>query len=541
VFFAGIEGVVMDADIDKLEHDVEYANSQIASLTDEIKDIDGCYHGNNAIELAYIDMNSTLVSSHLKNGEKGLVVSARPELVIKDSQGNVTINDDVDYICSSAFLYGTVYYKVFSDIVNGVTEWFFVEYDEKAGYNNLKSASVPLMETMPDYSQESWDWSKDVNGRYTIMQQVYDYLDALMVENPTVMEKYDPMATQDYEEDGVTIRAMPKLREWDTNPPIIQYMINHGYSQYPFWYNGISEGDYDITVGSNIYHAHLKATPKFKTFVYKLSKKDIWYSTRSNSKKIARRTLYIQAGVHGDENMGPVATAHLVKELLSDSKGAYSVLANYDVYILPVLDGYNSLHGSYNGAYGTNANRNYPTPWWREEDAAWGLAAGDYFVTRLACAFIDVFKPDVAFDVHDQTAAALDSQGNYFHDFGYFCSGLYNTCHQMYQTVAEILNVVRNTQRFEQYFGTKNQIPQFSAQCERMNAAHAHDYFFYKNMRTSGLMELPSSINWVAQQDGSCISQRVTENDYNVHTWELAALILINFTYGMCEYNLITK
>ena len=466
------------------------------------------------------------ISDYLDYNQYGLAYANYGQaLIYKDFSGNVTVIDDNAVMQSYQYLYAGIEFYLFN--ARGYVMPQFIEKRNKPSQDVLDDARIPALSVMPNYSEDSWDWTKayregwTASQIYTIMPQVYEKMDELCRQYPNLITKYDPMATSDYTEDGITVHAMSNIKT---------YMNNHGFSAYPFWYDGCEEGDYDITVGSNTYHAHLKATPAFKTFVYKISQTDNWFMYKQDNRKVRRRIAYVQAGVHGYENMGPVAAYYLAKELLSTSESAFSVLANYDVYILPVLDGYNSWHGDYDGAYGTNANRNYPTPWWNTVTEHGGLAAGDYFVTRLACAFIDTLNPDVAFDVHDQTPAVKD--------LGYFDCGFHYTAHEMYRMYSNIASVIRNTPTFEQYFGTKNQIPLFRVYDNAMNAAHAHDYFFCKGIRCAGCLELPSGINYTAQPDGTSVYGRVTANDFNVNTWELASLITIDYFYGMCEYNI---
>lgn len=471
------------------------------------------------LEIAFIGNNRDTVISFLQSGDYGIWYgNAGEELIFKTQQGGTIVWDDLPTLTKYKYNYAGTPFTMFK--ADGYVMPQLCEYLPKVSHDVVKSAHISTMDTMPDYSGETWDWSK-TTGIYTIMSQVYAYMDALCLAYPNIITKYDPMCTEAYTDGGVTVNPLPSIRN---------YMSQHGFSAYPFWYDGCQAGEYDITVGENVYHATLKETPRFRTFVYKFSQAEQWYMYKQDNRRVRRRVLYVQAGVHGYENMGPVAAAHLAKELVSGSRGAYETLANYDVYILPCLDGYNILHGDYDGAYGTNANRNYPTPWWRAEESNWGLAAGDYFVTRLACAFIDTLKPDVAFDVHDQTPAVRD--------FGYFECGLHYTTHEMYQVFAKVAEIVRNTLRFEQYFGTKNQIPLMRNQDFACNAAHAHDYFFANGIRCAGVLELPSGINYTAQSDGTCVYGRVTANDFNVNTWELAALLMINYAYGMANYNL---
>ena len=507
-------GLPTDQD-DILQKQIDVINNNLAVNNIENKKV---------ITLAFISKatNHNEVVDNIKNGEWGLWYgNVGQELIYKTINGGIEVIDDIATLCSYKYNYAGTIFSIFQ--AQGYVMPQLCEDVKNPSHDVLPDCKIPMIDAMPDYTGETWDWTKAVRewsrgaAVYSIMQQSYAYLDALVLAYPNIITKYDPMASADYTEGEITVHAMPNIKT---------YMSNHGFNAYPFWYDGCNEGDY--TVGE--YTAHIKACPAFRTFVYKISQADNWYMYKQDNRRVRRRNLYVQAGVHGYENMGPVAACHLAKELLSTSDSAFSVLAHYDVYILPCLDGYNILHGDYDGALGVNANRNYPTPWWREEDEHWGKAAGDYFVTRLACAFIDTLNPDVAFDVHDQTPAVKD--------FGYFECGYHYTTHQMYHAYPCIASVVRNTAKFERYFGTKNQIPLMRNQDFPTNAAHAHDYFFAKGIRCSGVLELPSGINYTAQSDGTCVYGRVTANDFNQDTWELAGLLIIDYVYKMCEDNI---
>lgn len=501
---------------DILQKQIDVINNNLAVNNLENKKV---------ITLAFIskdDNNHDEVVDNIKNNEWGLWYGVTGhELIYKTINGGIVVIKDTATLCSYKYNYAGTIFSIFQ--AQGYVVPQLCEDVKKPSHDILPDCKIHMINTMPDYTGETWDWTKAIRewsrgaAVYSIMQQSYAYLDALVLAYPNLITKYDPMASADYTEGGITVRAMPNIKT---------YMSNHGFNAYPFWYDGCDEGDY--TVGE--YTAHIKACPAFRTFVYKISQADNWYMYKQDNRRVRHRNLYVQAGVHGYENMGPVAACHLAKELVSTSDSAFSVLAHFDVYILPCLDGYNSLHGDYDGALGVNANRNYPTPWWREENEHWGKAAGDYFVTRLACAFIDTLNPDVAFDVHDQTPAVKD--------FGYFECGYHYTTHQMYHAYPFIASVVRNTAKFERYFGTKNQIPLMRNQDFPVNAAHAHDYFFAKGIRCGGVLELPSGINYTKQDDGTSVHVRTTANDFNQDTWELAGLLMINYVYKMCEYNI---
>ena len=470
-----------------------------------------------SVNISYIGETHDDIISNIGNGEAGLCyrfTSTDPQAIIrKDNNGEVTIEKGAANLLKYRYIIEGQEF-VFVNVKNNTWYLQLVEVREDRRLKSISQHKIELLDELP--SCEAWN-TEDVDGINRVMFDVYDKFDELIKANPDVITKYDPMATADVVENGVTVKKWDDLRK---------YMADYGFSDYPIYAKGITEGTY--TIGD--YTKDILTTPAYKTYIYKISEPD-YKKLDYGGTLCEKRVLYVQAGCHAPEYAGPIAAYNFAKILLSNGNGAKSLLSQFDVYILPVIDGYANIHRKYAGALGVNVNRNYPTAFWRPLGADYGLVAGDQFPTRIVCGIIDIIKPDVAIDLHDYTERA-DSLG--------ITHSCYTRTTALLQEVAiKTGNMLTNVERLRSdYFGAKGKNPIFIPIESLGNLTTAKMYFFHKKIKCSALLELPSTINFTPTEDGGYTIGTRMETQFSADTNSVAASLVTNFAYLMCQYNL---
>jgi hypothetical protein len=124
-----------------------------------------------------------------------------------------------------------------------------------------------------------------------------------------------------------------------------------------------------------------------------------------------KKKLFIVCGLHGTEVASPF-NAYLFAKLLctcnaSDTNlNLYKLRATYDVYIIPILNGWGIYQRIRFNGNGVDINRNFPIQGWSVigtpyvDAGSSGSAAGTEFETQLVMAITNKIKPDVAIDHH---------------------------------------------------------------------------------------------------------------------------------------------
>lgn len=203
----------------------------------------------------------------------------------------------------------------------------------------------------------------NLNGLNSIMFQIQDKMDELAEGNPGYITKFDAAELV-------------------------------GLS-YPVYANGVeSEGDYLIT-------------PAYKTYGYKLS----YVSAGVNGFCNRPTKILITGGIHGNEECGSLNLYTIMKELCDDylsDINLFKIRGAFEIYIVPCVNGYSSIHRNRKNANGVNINRNYPVNDWENqgsdnpEDGNYrGPSAGSEFETQLVMALINEIKPDMYIDAHN--------------------------------------------------------------------------------------------------------------------------------------------
>lgn len=151
-------------------------------------------------------------------------------------------------------------------------------------------------------------------------------------------------------------------------------------------------------------------TPTYRTpvYVFKTPESVAVNQTTLNYK----RNILIVSGNHPYEIAAPVNCYLFIKnvlDLLSNADGdIYKIMANYNIYILPCLNGYGIYHEQDGfmriNANGVNINRNFPTERWEQGSVGQdygGDSAGSEFETQLIIALTNVLKPYIGIDAHN--------------------------------------------------------------------------------------------------------------------------------------------
>ena len=229
--------------------------------------------------------------------------------------------------------------------------------------NGIKSAFKPSY----NFTLEPQDFSTDIAdvdftsaGLKLMLEQVYAKFEGLLTDFPDLVTKYD----------AATIAG----------------------ETYPNYANGVGSSDPDYL-----------ETPEYKTYMYKISNVNVG---AGNSGRFTKKKMFIVAGQHGSEVAAPF-NAYLFAKKLCDAteQAAFNILANFDVYIIPCLNGYGIYHELRTNANGVNINRNYPTPNWTERDYGTedytGPSAGSEFETKVVMGCVTDIAPDIFIDHHN--------------------------------------------------------------------------------------------------------------------------------------------
>ena len=500
---------------------LQVINERIDSVVKELNEsqeqigkIEGVGVVKEVFNLAVVAKKQNDVTSYLSDGEYGVATanaSGSARGLYYNNKGTIERvdgwHDDVNHkLNEMLFNYNGQQLK-FDDF------WRLVDIQRRT-LIRIAPCQIEQDYTIAHYT-DVWDCSADSNGLYSVMKQCYDFLDALMAGYPTIITKYDPMLSSD----SADAKAFSEMKA---------YMSSKGFDDYPIYAKGIAEGDY--TIGSYT-NKHILETPAYKTYIYKVSNpslKAIADNLGLNPKKV----VYIQAACHAPEFGGSIAVCNFVKYLLSGNKTATQLLMNFDFYVIPVLEGYSTLHGSYVNALGVNVNRNYPTPTWRPYSSDYGLASGDQFATNIACGMIEVVKPDVAIDTHCLTTNLT---------LGVARSPFKGAADSIMYAASGLIQAL--VTEYPEYFGASQIYPIMELGHHINDAGEgsgstAGSYFFYKGVECYSLCEVLSMVNFYVKDDGT-LGSRVNENTlYNSDTIDMSEFILRTITTALCKYRM---
>lgn len=211
-----------------------------------------------------------------------------------------------------------------------------------------------------NFAEDISDMDFTDSGVKLMLEQVYTKFEGLISDFPDLITKYDAASVAG--------------------------------ESYPDYANGVGASAPDYL-----------ETPAYKTYMYKVSNINVG---AGNSGRFAKKKMFIVAGQHGWEAAAPFNTYLLAKKLCeATEQAAFSILANFDVYIIPCLNGYGLYHHQRCNAKGVDINRNYPTPGWSESGLGtenWtGPSAGSEFETKVVMGCVESIGADIFIDHHN--------------------------------------------------------------------------------------------------------------------------------------------
>lgn len=292
-------------------------------------------------------------------------------------------------------------------------------------------------------------------------------------------------------------------------------MVAKGHEEWPLYCEGITEKK-TYQIGS--YSVELLPTPSYKTFIYRLYDNNIIAKGLEGRHK---RKVYIQSGIHSAEIIGQISSCLFSELLLSDNENSHNLLSYYDFWIVPCLEGYGGMHGYSLSALRVNPNRNYATPWWKQDEdiVNSGLVAGDHFSVSLSMCLVDNLYPDVAVDVHtlNNTVTQQSSQGA----VGVFRCYPSEALEYGFEAVSYVTEFLKN--KYPAYYTTE---PGYEISSPVKQGTRCSDYFVYKSVPTSATIECNNVIGYFSNTTNSSEALSVS------------AFWLKNCIYALCKHNL---
>ena len=230
--------------------------------------------------------------------------------------------------------------------------------------NTARLDSIQSFKPSYEFSLAPQDFADEISGvDFTptkSLEVVYDKFDQLVVDFPDLVTKSDAAVVADI--------------------------------AYPSYANGVGPDDPDYL-----------ETPAYKMFMYKISNTNVG---AGNTTRFKKKTLFLIAGQHGSETAAQFNAYLFAKKLCNATEqAAFNILAYFDVYIIPCVNGYGIYHNTRVNANLVDLNRNYPTPGWYEEGSGTthytGPSAGSEFETQVVMAIAANINPNMFVDHHN--------------------------------------------------------------------------------------------------------------------------------------------
>lgn len=255
--------------------------------------------------------------------------------------------------------------------------------------------------------------TKRVDGKTIndIMWQLYDKFDALMERYPELVTKTELVGNgfikydidDLVEKDGVLYRCLAKCDDtsWnDDNFTVASDIVDarrvtHKYYGYPKYarLNGVAQEDYNFPC------------PNYNTYVYKIASANKYVGNKEGG-TFPKKKLLIIGSTHGIEIAGAM-NAYILACTICEPKefDVFALHQAYDVYIIPVLNGYGSYARTRVNANKVDINRNMPVSGWSMSGEGTstftGYAAASEFESNLVIALCNTIKFDITIDHHN--------------------------------------------------------------------------------------------------------------------------------------------
>ena len=201
--------------------------------------------------------------------------------------------------------------------------------------------------------------------------------------------------------------------------------------------NGVASGNY-------------LATPSYKMWMYKIestSHATEFYYTK-------KKKLLITGGIHGWEMMGTYGAYRVIKKLLDEyltDESMFKLRAAFDIYIIPLVNGYGNYHLTRQNANGVNLNRNFYIgashtelqPFDFDYPGETGLSE---FESQVIAAVANIIQPDLVIDCH--------TNGGYpFYTDFFYTDFFRNLLNASYQSLVDVSIFAKKT--YPTYFGSQ--------------------------------------------------------------------------------------
>ena len=300
----------------------------------------------------------------------------------------------------------------------------------------------------------------------------------------------------------ISFSAKDPTNSWLTLPDQINTKFDELIASYP---NYISKVD-AITGTGLTYPAYTTlngqasgnylATPSYTTYLYHLTDESNIYS-----ELVTRRDkILIFAGIHGNETAA-IYNAYLFAKHLceSDTEDYFKIRSKFDIYILPIANGYGVYHSLRQNANGVNINRNFPIEMWAQGGSAWdsdytGPSASSEFETQLIVALCNKIAPLMVLDHHNYAFTASNI-------FQYYTEvNEPRLLHLAHQSLIDLSFAC--IKELPNYFGVNYQLFRNSAQdapaqvCS-INVGTLCRWSYEYGIPTSATIEICNSINWI--------------------------------------------
>lgn len=260
----------------------------------------------------------------------------------------------------------------------------------------------------------------DLNSKtYTVTNDTYDY--RLVVKNKDASD----ITVSDLKQIN-SLETMQERIDLNSEPPMVEFEIDHtlpdtedvsadiedlnfnstGIVQdiYEKW-DALAEEYSEYITREDVAELLELEYPEYatyNTYVYKLSEN----GSKINGTYTRRRTALLIGNLHGDEVCSPFVLYRIAKRLCECSDiNAMKLRAAYDIYIIPSINEYGSIHKTRTNGNGVDINRNFPTKSWNEggsgTDRYTGPYAGSEFETQVIMGLTDLLKCDICIDFHN--------------------------------------------------------------------------------------------------------------------------------------------
>lgn len=300
----------------------------------------------------------------------------------------------------------------------------------------------------------------------------------------------------------ISFSAKDPTNSWLTLPDQINTKFDELIASYP---NYISKVD-AVTGTGLTYPAYTTlngqasgnylATPSYTTYLYHLTDESNIYS-----ELVTRRDkILIVAGIHGNETAAIYNAYLFAKHLCEASTEDYfKIRSKFDIYILPIANGYGVYHSLRQNANGVNINRNFPIELWAQGGSAWdsdytGASAASEFETQLIVALCNKIAPLMVLDHHNYAFTASNI-------FQYYTEvNEPRLLHLAHQSLIDLSFAC--IKQLPNYFGVNYQLFRNSAQdapaqvCS-INVGTLCRWSYEYGIPTSATIEICNSINWL--------------------------------------------